>query len=237
MSSGRSSGQRPSQVTCLGARGQGKGRARGSGWCRRTGVAEEPPFLPLPWLAAPAAGSVLGQGLAVPWDPGGRERGGGGPRARSEDAPNLGASCPALAAGFAADGSPSPPHPPTPTRAGVNSTIFDTNLMPPPSPPPQSRASARLGISLASSTQVCRRKGLWLYSTRCTNVPVVNFEFSFSSHLGTQQVFELFRFLALEWRAFKFISVSSKTLFSFFGLLLFGATGVTHMICFSFPNV
>lgn len=42
-------------------------------------------------------------------------------------------------------------------------------------------------------------------STRCSNVPVVNFEFSFSSHLGTQQVFERFRFSALEWRALKFI--------------------------------
>lgn len=36
------------------------------------------------------------------------------------------------------------------------------------------------------------------YSTRCSKVPIVNFEFLFSSHLGTQQVFELFRFLALE---------------------------------------
>lgn len=51
---------------------------RGPGWCRRTRDAEEPPFLPLPWLAAPAAWSVLGQGLALPWDPGGRGGGGAG---------------------------------------------------------------------------------------------------------------------------------------------------------------
>lgn len=63
-------------------------------------------------------------------------------------------------------------------------------------PPAPSRTSVRLGIFLAMSTQVCRRNSLWmgkdLYSIRRYNVPVVNFEFSFSSHLKTQQVFEVF---------------------------------------------
>lgn len=69
-------------------------------------------------------------------------------------------------------------------------------------------------------------------STRCSNVPVVNFEFSFSSHLGTQQVFERFRFSALEWRALKFYLSLRKSYSFIFGLLLFLDTGVTHMIFF-----
>lgn len=65
-------------------------------------------------------------------------------------------------------------------------------------------------------------------------MPVVNFEFSFSSRLGTQQVFKLFCFLALEWRALKFISVSSKILYFCFWFVIVFGYGVTHMVLFLF---
>lgn len=60
-------------------------------------------------------------------------------------------------------------------------------------------------------------------------MPVVNFEFSFSSHLGTQQVCERFRFLALEWRALKFISVSSRILYIYIWFdIVFESRGDSH---------
>lgn len=69
--------------------------------------------------------------------------------------------------------------------------------------------------------------GARLVSTRCSNVPVINFEFSFSSHLGTQQVFERFRSMALEWRALKFICLFKNLMFLFLVCIGFGY-GVTH---------
>lgn len=77
-SSGRSSGQRPSQVTYLGATGSREGEDARAGVGRKDPRAEEPPFLPLPWLAAPAARSALARAWQCPGIPGAwRGRGAG----------------------------------------------------------------------------------------------------------------------------------------------------------------